>query len=82
MTPYKVQLVQDLKLIRHPKRGPEIDLLKKVSSFQIKLIILILAAMETSKIVAFGTQITRTYTLKSQCTQNYLLFGANIRPEA
>ena len=47
------------------------------SSFQIKLI-LILAGMQTSKIVAFETQKTRTHTLKSRRTRNDSLFG----PEA
>ena len=42
---------------------------------QIKLI-LILAGMLTSKIVAYGTQKTHTHTLKSQRTQNKSLFGA------
>ena len=47
---------------------------KKKSFFQMKLI-LILAAMKTSKIVAFGAQKTRTHTLKSRRTQNESLFG-------
>ena len=41
---------------------------KKRSSFQMKLI-LILADIKTSKIVAFGAQNTRTHTLKSRRTQ-------------
>ena len=40
------------------------DFGKKKPSFQMKLI-LILAAMETTKIVAFGAQKTRTHTMKS-----------------
>ena len=44
-------------------------LAKKKSSFQTKLI-LILVGMKTSKIVTFGAQKTRTHTLKSRDTQN------------
>ena len=40
---------------------------------------LILATMQTSKIVAFGAQKTRSHTLK---TQNESLFGADFDPEA
>ena len=54
---------------------------KKKSSFQMKLI-LILADMWTSKIVAFGAQKTRTHPLKSQRTQNESLFGEDFGPEA
>ena len=43
-------------------------------------LILILVAIQTSKIVAFGAQKTRTHTLKS--TQNESLFGADFGPEA
>ena len=53
---------------------------KKKSSFQIKLIlklILILAGMQTSKIVAFGAQKTLTHILKSRRTQNESLFGTD-----
>ena len=51
---------------------------KKKSSFQMKPI-LILAGMETSKVVAFGAQKTRTHTLKSRRTKlvlrhNWLTF--------
>ena len=45
-------------------------------------LILILAGMKTTKIVEFGAQKTRTYTLKSRRTQNESLFGANFGPEA
>ena len=45
-------------------------------------LILILAGMETSKIVEFWVQKTRTHTLKSQSTQNESLFGADFGPEA
>ena len=45
-------------------------------------LILILAGMETSKIVAFGAQKTSTHTLKSQRTQNQLLFGVDFGPAA
>ena len=38
-------------------------------------LILILAGMYTSKIVAFGAQKTRTYTLKSRRTQGEWLFS-------
>ena len=38
---------------------------------------LILAGMQTGKIVVFGAQKTRTHTLKSRRTQNESLFGAN-----
>ena len=66
--------------------GPTIDLqnmpiLAKKLSFQMKLI-LILAGMETSKIVPFGAQKTRTHTLKSRRTQNETLFGAEFGLEA
>ena len=37
-------------------------------------LILILAVMKTSKIIAFGAQKTRKYTLKSRRTQNESLF--------
>ena len=40
-------------------------------------LILILAGMQTSKIVAFGAQKTCTHTLKSRHTQNESLFGAH-----
>ena len=50
---------------------------KKESSFQMKLI-LILAGMSTSKIVAFWAQKTRTHTLKSRHTQNEPLFQCGI----
>ena len=46
------------------------------------MLILILAGMYTSKIVAFGAQKTRTHTLKSRRTQNELLFGTDFGPEA
>ena len=54
---------------------------KKKSSFQMKLI-LILAVMQTSKIVEFGAQKTRTNTLKRRRTQNESLFGADVAAEA
>ena len=54
---------------------------KKRPSFQMKLI-LILAGMPTSKIVAFAAQKTRTHILKSRCTQNESLFGVDFGPEA
>ena len=46
-------------------------------------LILILAGMSTSKIVAFGAQKTRTHTrtLKSRRTQTESLFGADFGPE-
>ena len=40
------------------------------------------ATVRQSKIVAFGAQKTRTYTLKSRRTQNESLFGADFGPEA
>ena len=43
--------------------------------------ILILAGMQTSKIVAFGAQKTRMHKLKSRQTQNDSLFGADFGPE-
>ena len=66
MLPYKVQLVQELKPIDHPMRfrfakwvcdrlTEHADFGKKKSSFQLN-IILILADMQTSKIVAFEAQ--------------------------
>ena len=67
--------------------GPAIDLqkmpimAKKKSSFQMKLI-LILAVIETSKIVAFVAQKTRTHTFKSLRTQNESLFGADFSTAA
>ena len=47
-------------------------------------VILILAGMQTSKIVTFGVQKTRTHTLKSRRTQNESLFGSlsDFGPEA
>ena len=36
-----------------------------------------LGRYETSKIVAFGVQKTRTHTLKSRCTQSESLLGAD-----
>ena len=45
-------------------------------------LILIFAGIQTSKIVAFGAQKIRTYTLKSRRTQNESLFGADFGPEA
>ena len=45
-------------------------------------LILILAGMEKSKIVAFGAQKTRTHTLKRRRTQILSLFGAEFGPEA
>ena len=45
-------------------------------------LILILVGMETSKIVAFGAQKTRTHTLKCLRTQTESLFGADFSPEA
>ena len=57
------------------------DFGKKKTSFQMKFI-LILAGIKISKIVAFGAQKTRTHTLKSRCTQNEPLFGANFGPKA
>ena len=44
-------------------------------------LILILAGMWTSQIIAFGAQNTRTHTLKSQRTQNEPLFGADFSSE-
>ena len=52
---------------------------QKKSLFQMKLI-LILAGTNTSKIVAFGAQKTRTHALKSR--QNGSLLGADFGPEA
>ena len=59
--------------------GPAINLQKmqilaKKSFSQMKLI-LILAGMQTSKIVAFGAKKICTRTLKNQSTQNESLFG-------
>ena len=76
MTAYKVQLVQQLKPIDHPKRfriakwvcdrfTEDANLGKKKTSFQINLIF-ILADTKTNKIVAFGAQKTSMYTLKSR----------------
>ena len=45
-------------------------------------LILILAGTSTSKIVVFGAQKTRTNALKSRCSQNESLFGADFGPEA
>ena len=45
-------------------------------------LILILAGIYTSKIIAFGAQKTRTHTLKSRRTQNESLFSADFDPEA
>ena len=47
-------------------------------------LILILAGMYTSKIVAFGAEKThtRTHTLKDRHTQNELLFGVDFGQEA
>ena len=47
-------------------------------------LILILAVMLTSKIVAFGAQtyIERTHTLKSRRIQNESLFGVDFAPKA
>ena len=59
-------------------------LAKKKSFFQMKLI-LILADMKTSKIVAFGAPKTRTHTRTSafqRRIQNESLFGADFDPEA
>ena len=51
------------------------------SSFQMKLI-LILAGLQTSKIVVFGAQKTRTHTLESRRTQNESPFDVDFGPEA
>ena len=51
------------------------------SSFQMMLV-LIYAGMQTSKIVAFAAQKTRTHTLKSRCTQTESLFSADFGLEA
>ena len=59
----------------------KILILEKKLSFQMKLI-LILAGIRTNKIVAFGTQKTRTHTFKCRHTQNESLFGANFGTEA
>ena len=53
----------------------------RLKSFELKLI-LILKGMQTSNIGVFGTQKTRTHTLKSQRTQYELLFSADFGPEA
>ena len=45
-------------------------------------LILILAGMQTNKIVAFGAQKTRTHTLKSRRNQPESLFGADFGLEA
>ena len=45
-------------------------------------LILILAGMQTSKIVAFGAQKTCTHTLKSRRIQNESLFVADSGLEA
>ena len=44
-------------------------------------VILILAGMETSKIVAIGAQKIHTHTLKRRHTQNESLFGADFGQE-
>ena len=70
MTPCKVQLVQELKPTDHPMRfrfakwacdrlTEDADFAKKKSSFQMKLILILV-----------GTHKTRTHTLKSRYTQN------------
>ena len=45
-------------------------------------LILILAGIQKSKIVAFGAQKTRTHTLKNRRTQNELLFSVDFFQEA
>ena len=45
-------------------------------------LILILAGMLTSKIVAFGAQKTHTHTLKTRRSKNESLFNADFGPEA
>ena len=45
-------------------------------------LLLILAGIKTSKILAFGAQKPRTHTFKSRRTQNESLFGADFGPEA
>ena len=90
MTPYKVQLVEELKPMRfrfakwaYDRLTEDADFCKKKkrSSFQMKLI-LILTSMYASKIVAFGVKKIHTNTLKSRCTQNEALFGVDFSPEA
>ena len=44
-------------------------------------LILILAGMKPSKIVAFGAQKTLSHTLKRQRIQNESLFGVDFGPE-
>ena len=45
-------------------------------------LILVLVDIETSKVVAFGAQKTRTHTLKRGSIQNESLFDADFGPEA
>ena len=54
----------------------KMPILAKKSSFQMKLILL-LAGMQTSKIVVFGVQKTHTHTLKSRRFQNESLLDAD-----
>ena len=56
------------------------DLVKKKISFSDKAHFDL--GGKTSKIVAFGTQKTRTHKLKSRGTQNESLFGADFGPVA
>ena len=89
ITPYKVQLVQELKPTDHPMRfrfakwacdrlTEDADFSKTFSDeahFD-------LGGYVNSKIVTFGAQKTRTHTLQSRYTQNESLFGADFGPEA
>ena len=80
MTPYKTQLVQELKPIDYCDQ-----LIEDADFWQKKIIFSDEAHFDLGghvkcKIVAFGAQ--KTHTLKSQRTQNDPLFGVHFGPEA
>ena len=91
MTPYKVQLVQELKPMHLPMRFRfakwACDRLTEDADFGKNIIFsdethFGLGGYVNNIIVAFGAQKTRTHTLKSRRTQNESLFGADFGPEA
>ena len=76
MTPYKVQMVQELKPIDHPMRF-RCDRLTEDGDFGKKNIF-----SDEAHFGLGGYEAHRTHALKSRRTQNESLFGTDFGPDA
>ena len=84
MTPYKVQLVQELKPIDHPMRfrfaTEDADFGKKKIIFSYEAHFDLGEYVSKQNCSNWSTKI-RTYTLQTRRTQNELLLGADFGPK-